>query len=39
MALSWTDVNALRGLIRVRCPAVDSQEYRDDAPGHRTCKK
>jgi hypothetical protein len=39
MALTWQQANDLRALIRVRCPAVDSQEYRENAPGHRTCKK
>lgn len=37
MALDHAEVTALRALIRSRCPAVDSTEFRDNPPAHRTC--
>lgn len=37
MALDHAEITALRALIRSRCPAVDSTEFRDNPPAHRSC--
>ena len=39
MALTWQQVTDLKSLIREHCPAVDSDEYRDDPNGHRVCPR
>lgn len=38
MALGWSEVTALKQKIRDRCPAVDSEAFRTNAAGHRTCE-
>jgi phosphatidylserine/phosphatidylglycerophosphate/cardiolipin synthase-like enzyme len=37
VALDWTQITTLKAKIRAACPAVDSDEYRQNAPGHLTC--
>ena len=39
MALSWQEVTDLKALIRTHCSAVDSEAFRDDPAGHRTCSR
>ena len=39
LALDHTQLTALKALIRAECPAVDSAEYRTNAPGHKLCPR
>jgi len=39
MALSWTELDALRVLIRQNCPQVDSPEFRSNPSAHRSCTR
>ena len=39
MALTYDEFGDLRALIRASCPAVDSDAFRTNAAGHRTCTK
>lgn len=39
MSLGWSEVRDLKSLIAAECPAVNSTEFRQDAPGHQTCTK
>ena len=39
MALTYDEFTDLRELIRSECPDVDSDEFRSNAAGHRTCTK
>ncbi len=34
-----SEVTKLKATIRENCPAVDSPEFREDAPGHQTCPR
>ena len=38
MALSWSEVTALKQKIRAKCPAVDSAAFRSNAAAHRFCE-
>lgn len=37
MALTWAEVTALKSLLVVECPIVNSQDFRQNAPAHKTC--
>jgi phosphatidylserine/phosphatidylglycerophosphate/cardiolipin synthase-like enzyme len=37
LALTWKEFNDLRNLIRQRCPAADSQEFRSNPAAHKSC--
>jgi phosphatidylserine/phosphatidylglycerophosphate/cardiolipin synthase-like enzyme len=37
MSLSWNEITNLKSQIRTACPAVDSDEFRQNAPGHKVC--
>jgi phosphatidylserine/phosphatidylglycerophosphate/cardiolipin synthase-like enzyme len=39
MALTQTEVTALKNKIRTACPAVDSAEYRSAASSHMACRR
>ncbi len=39
MALSWSEFDQLRVLIRQNCPAIDSPEFRSNPSAHRTCTR
>lgn len=39
MALSWTEVKALKSAISSACPDVNSTEYRENASSHRWCNR
>lgn len=39
MSLGWSEVRDLKSLIAAECPAVNSAEFRQNAPGHQTCTK
>lgn len=39
MSLTYTEFDQLRQLIRANCTVVDSEEYRSNAPGHKTCPR
>ena len=38
MSLDWEQVTQLKGLIRERCPAINSKELRENPEKHFTCK-
>jgi phosphatidylserine/phosphatidylglycerophosphate/cardiolipin synthase-like enzyme len=39
MALTWSEVTALKNEIRANCTSVDSQAFRSDPASHRTCTR
>ena len=39
MALTYTEFEQLRVLIRQNCSVVDSTEYRSNPTAHRTCPR
>jgi phosphatidylserine/phosphatidylglycerophosphate/cardiolipin synthase-like enzyme len=39
MALTWSELDQLRTLIRQNCSAADSAAFRDNPPAHRTCTR
>jgi phosphatidylserine/phosphatidylglycerophosphate/cardiolipin synthase-like enzyme len=39
MALTWSEFDQLRVLIRKNCTQVDSTEFRQNAPGHKVCPR
>jgi len=39
MSLTYTEFDQLRQLIRANCTVVDSDEYRGNAPAHKTCPR
>jgi len=39
MALTWDEVNVLKGAISTNCPAVYSSAYKDDPSGHQSCPR
>jgi phosphatidylserine/phosphatidylglycerophosphate/cardiolipin synthase-like enzyme len=39
MSLTYSEFDQLRQLIRANCTVVDSDEYRSNAPGHKTCPR
>ncbi len=39
MALTYSEFDQLRQLIRANCTVVDSADYRDNAPAHKTCPR
>jgi phosphatidylserine/phosphatidylglycerophosphate/cardiolipin synthase-like enzyme len=39
MALTWSELDQLRTLIRQNCSAADSAEFRDNPPAHRSCTR
>jgi phosphatidylserine/phosphatidylglycerophosphate/cardiolipin synthase-like enzyme len=39
MALTWSELDQLRTLIRQNCSAADSTDFRDNPPAHRTCTR
>jgi phosphatidylserine/phosphatidylglycerophosphate/cardiolipin synthase-like enzyme len=39
MALDWDQVTLLKGLIREYCPAIDSDEYRENPDDHHECER
>ena len=39
MALTWKEVRDLKSLIAAECPDVNSAEFRQNAPSHKTCTK
>ncbi|MBX3191608.1 MAG: hypothetical protein KF819_31740 [Labilithrix sp.] len=39
MALTWTEVSALKQKIRTACPAVDSEAYRREPASHMSCRR
>jgi len=39
MALTYSEFDQLRQLIRANCTVVDSDEYRSNAPAHKTCPR
>jgi phosphatidylserine/phosphatidylglycerophosphate/cardiolipin synthase-like enzyme len=39
MALTWSELDALRTLIRQNCTSADSQEFRDNPAAHKTCTR
>lgn len=39
MALTWSEFDQLRVLIRQNCPLIDSPEFRSNPSAHRTCTR
>lgn len=39
MALTWSEVTALKQKMRAACPAIDSQEYRSEPASHQFCDR
>jgi phosphatidylserine/phosphatidylglycerophosphate/cardiolipin synthase-like enzyme len=39
IAMTWSEFDALRVLIRQNCTVVDSTEYRSNAAAHKTCPR
>ncbi len=39
MSLTYTEFDQLRQLIRANCTVVDSTDYRNNAPAHKTCPR
>ena len=39
MALTWSEVEALKDAIQDACPDVDSDEYREDPGDHQSCPR
>ncbi len=39
MSLDWAQIDGLKDAIRAACPDVDTAEYRNDPPAHRTCDR
>lgn len=39
MALDWEEITALKELIRVYCPDINSEEYREDPASHWYCER
>jgi phosphatidylserine/phosphatidylglycerophosphate/cardiolipin synthase-like enzyme len=39
MALTWSELDQLRTLIRQNCALADSTDFRDNPPAHRTCTR
>jgi phosphatidylserine/phosphatidylglycerophosphate/cardiolipin synthase-like enzyme len=39
MALTWTEIDALKSLIFQSCPQINSDEYRKNAAKHKVCEK
>jgi phosphatidylserine/phosphatidylglycerophosphate/cardiolipin synthase-like enzyme len=39
MALSWSELDTLRNLIRTNCTAADSPDFRDNPAAHKVCTR
>jgi phosphatidylserine/phosphatidylglycerophosphate/cardiolipin synthase-like enzyme len=39
MALDWDEITALKDLIRVHCPDINSEDYREDPASHWYCER
>ena len=39
IAVTWSEYDALRALIRQHCPAADSEEFRRNPSAHRVCPR
>jgi phosphatidylserine/phosphatidylglycerophosphate/cardiolipin synthase-like enzyme len=37
MALDWDQVTALKDLMRLHCPEINSEDYREDPSNHQSC--
>ena len=39
MALTWSEIDALKDAIQAACPDVDSDEYRESPEDHESCPR
>jgi phosphatidylserine/phosphatidylglycerophosphate/cardiolipin synthase-like enzyme len=39
MALDWDEITALKELIRIQCPDINSEDYREDPASHWYCER